>query len=81
MEDLLENKLICRICLKVVDQTQQSYGNIEDETGTLRDMMLCCIPEMVNENIVILHIVLIFYYILIFFYLLGIRFSNNTNLI
>lgn len=50
MEDNLENKLICRICLKVVDQTQQSYGNIEDETGTLRDMMLCCIPEMVNKN-------------------------------
>lgn len=51
MEDNLENKLICRICLKVVDQTQQSYGNIEDETGTLRDMMLCCIPEMVNNFI------------------------------
>lgn len=50
MEDNLEHKLICRICLKVVDQTQHSYGNIEDETGTLRDMMLCCIPEMVNEN-------------------------------
>lgn len=48
MEDNLDNKLICRICLKVVDQTQQSYGNIEDETGTLRDMMLCCIPEMVS---------------------------------
>lgn len=49
MEDILENKLICRICLKVVDQAQQSFGNIEDETGTLRDMMLCCIPEMVSE--------------------------------
>lgn len=48
MEDILENKLICRICLKVVDQTKQSYGNIEDDTGTLRDMMLCCIPEMVS---------------------------------
>lgn len=48
MGDNLENKLICRICLKVIDQTQQSYGNIEDDTGTLRDMMLCCIPEVVN---------------------------------
>lgn len=50
MEDSLESKLICRICLKVVDQTKQSYGNIEDDTGTLRDMMLCCIPEMVCKN-------------------------------
>lgn len=50
MEDILENKLICRICLKVIDRSKQSYGNIEDDTGTLRDMMLCCIPEMVNDS-------------------------------
>lgn len=48
MEDILENKLICRICLKVLDSTSQSFGYIEDETGTLKEMLFCCIPEMVS---------------------------------
>lgn len=48
MEGILENKLICRICLRVLDPSSQSFGYIEDETGTLKEMLFCCIPELVS---------------------------------
>lgn len=48
MEGFVDHRLICRACLKIVESTTQSFGYIEDATGNLRDMLLCCVPEMVN---------------------------------
>lgn len=41
-----ENQFICRVCLKIIEQTTQSFGYVDDATGNLRDMLMCCVPEL-----------------------------------
>lgn len=50
MEDPLENKLICRACLRVMEINRCSFGYIRDAQGNLRDMIMCVVPEMVSAN-------------------------------
>ncbi|KAG5900041.1 hypothetical protein JTB14_009119 [Gonioctena quinquepunctata] len=46
MDQAVETPLICRACLKIVECKAQSFGYIEDANGNLRDMLMCCVPEM-----------------------------------
>ncbi|CAH1118310.1 unnamed protein product [Phaedon cochleariae] len=49
MDDLgdnIEAQLVCRACLRIVEYKAQSYGHIEDPNGSLKDMIMCCVPEM-----------------------------------
>ncbi|XP_057658558.1 zinc finger Y-chromosomal protein 1-like [Diorhabda carinulata] len=47
MEEMIyENQFVCRACLKIVEHSTQSFGYVDDATGNLRDMLMCCVPEL-----------------------------------
>ncbi|KAJ8917375.1 hypothetical protein NQ315_002399 [Exocentrus adspersus] len=41
-----EHPLICRACLRILENRSQGFGYIEDANGNLKDMLMCCVPEM-----------------------------------
>uniref|UniRef100_A0A6P7F8L6 B-cell lymphoma 6 protein homolog n=1 Tax=Diabrotica virgifera virgifera TaxID=50390 RepID=A0A6P7F8L6_DIAVI len=41
-----EEQFVCRACLKIVERTTQSFGYVDDATGNLRDLLMCCVPEL-----------------------------------
>ncbi|XP_072383248.1 uncharacterized protein [Diabrotica undecimpunctata] len=41
-----EDQFVCRACLKIVERTTQSFGYVDDATGNLRDLLMCCVPEL-----------------------------------
>lgn len=49
MDGFTGHQLICRACLRIVESKNQSFGFIEDANGNLKDMIMCCVPEMVNK--------------------------------